>query len=140
MRRSLLTCLAIITAAGLYAQTTPEKLSLSLVTGYERQDLKWSIAGNLAGENPNVYSELQWKKVGGLSVAAALEWNVWNRVLLTADYANVFIKSGTVSDNDYNGDNRTNMVYDELFNADKGYLRDWGAGGGYIIINKKNSA
>jgi hypothetical protein len=118
-----------------YGQTRPQKLSISLGTGYARQDLKWSIAGNLAGESPNVYSELQWKKIGGQSAAAVLEWNVWGRLFFAGDYAHVFIHTGSVTDNDYNGDNRTDMSYNERFNADKGYLRDWKAAAGYKLIN-----
>ncbi len=117
-----------------YGQAKPQKLSLSLTTGYSQQDLKWSIAGNIAGKNPNVYSELQWTKVGGQSVAAALDWNIWGKLLLAANYSHVYIRSGTVTDNDYNGDNRTNMVYNQRFNADKGYSRDWSASAGYKLI------
>lgn len=107
-------------------------------TGYEMQDLGWSIAGNIAGGNPNIYSELKWKKVGGGYVSAALQWNVWNKILLTADYSRSFIRSGTVSDNDYSGDNRTNPVYNEIFDADKGYTQVWSAGAGYVLISGNN--
>ncbi|MBB5394157.1 hypothetical protein [Mucilaginibacter sp. AK015] len=136
MKKILFTCFLTFAAIGGYAQTAPRKLSLNVTTGYGQQDLKWSIAGNLAGQNPNIYSELQWKKVGGVLLTATGEWNVWKRFMLTAGYANVFTTSGTVRDNDYNGDNRTNMVYDDLFDADKGYLRDWSIGAGYVLINK----
>ncbi|MDB5126867.1 hypothetical protein [Mucilaginibacter sp.] len=129
----------LLTVAGtsaLYGQTGSQKLSLTVTTGYAQQDLKWSIAGNLAGESPNIYSELQWKKTGGQPVAAALEWNVWDKLSLMADYSHTFISTGTVTDNDYNGDNRTNRTYNELFNADKGHLRDWSIGTGYKLIDK----
>jgi hypothetical protein len=139
MRRIFATCLCILySTCLLYAQSTPKKLQLSLGTGYQREDFKWSIAGNLQGQSPNIYSELQWKKVGGQSVAASLQWNFWNKLMLMGDYRRVSNKSGTVRDNDYNGDNRTNPAYDQSFDADKGFTRDLAVGVGYKLIDNNN--
>nr|WP_294942910.1 hypothetical protein [uncultured Mucilaginibacter sp.] len=139
MRRIFITCLCVLySTAQLYAQTTPKKLQVSLGTGYQREGLKWSIAGNLQGQSPNIYSELQWKKVGGQSVAASLQWNFWNKLMLMGDYRRVSIKSGTVRDNDYNGDNRTSPAYDQLFDADKGFTREIAIGLGYKLIDNEN--
>jgi hypothetical protein len=121
----------------LHAQSLQKKLQLDLSTGYQREDLKWSIAGNLDGQNPNIYSELQWKKVGGQSIAASLQWNFWNKLMLMGAYQRVAIKSGTVRDNDYSGDNRTNPAYDQLFDADKGFTRDMAIGLGYKLIDNE---
>jgi outer membrane protease len=121
----------------LHAQSLQKKLQLGISTGYQREDLKWSIAGNLDGQNPNIYSELQWKKVGGQSVAAALRWNFWNKLMLMGGYQRVSIRSGTARDNDYNGDNRTNPAYDQLFDADKGFTRDIAIGLGYKLIDNE---
>lgn len=121
----------------LQAQSLQKKLQLTLNTGYQREDLKWSIAGNLDGQNPNIYSELQWKKVGGQSIAAALRWNFWNKLMLMGGYQRVSIRSGTVRDNDYNGDNRTNSAYDQIFNADRGFTRDLAIGFGYKLIDNE---
>ena len=121
----------------LHAQSLQKKLQLDLSTGYQREDLKWSIAGNLDGQNPNIYSELQWKKVGGQSIGAALQWNFWNKLMLMGAYQHVSIQSGTVRDNDYTGDNRTNPAYDQLFDADKGFTRDLAIGLGYKLIDNE---
>ncbi|MBK0379876.1 hypothetical protein [Mucilaginibacter segetis] len=139
MKRPIIICLGILLNAGLlFAQAIQKKVQLNLSTGYQQQDLKWSIAGNQAGQNPNIYSELQWKKVGGQLIAGELQWNFYKKLSLTAGFSHVYIGSGTVSDNDYNGDNRTNRVYSELFNADKGFTRSWSAGVGYMIFNTQN--
>lgn len=136
MRRSFISCLWLLLGTGvLNAQSVQPKVQLNLQTGFERQDLSWSIAGNISGQNPNIYSELQWRKVGGQSVSAALQWNFYSKFALTADYSRTSIRSGTVTDNDYNGDNRTNPVYDELFDADKGYTRALSAGLGFVLVN-----
>jgi outer membrane protease len=131
-----LTCIFILLSPCLlYAQRVQQKLELNVAAGYERQDLKWSIAGNAEGKNPNIYSELQWQKVGGATVSADLQWNFFNKFSLTANYSHGSIQSGIVTDNDYNGDNRTDPAYDQLFNANKGSTKALSAGLGYIIID-----
>ncbi|TFF40089.1 hypothetical protein [Mucilaginibacter psychrotolerans] len=136
MKKQLIALMYALACAGvLHAQSQPDKLQLSISTGYQREDFKWSIAGNQDGQNPNIYSELQWKKLGGQSVAASLQWNFWGRLLLTGGYERTAIQSGTVRDNDYNGDNRSNPAYNQLFYADKGFTRAIIAGLGYKLIN-----
>ena len=136
MRRILISCLPLLLCGGLLcAQPIQKTIQLKLATGYQREDLNWSIAGNQDGQSPNIYSELQWKKVGGQSLSASLQWNFWNRLVLTGEYSHVAIRSGTVSDHDYNGDNRTDPAYAQLFNADKGFTRDILAGLGYRVLN-----
>ncbi|AMR30788.1 hypothetical protein A0256_04795 [Mucilaginibacter sp. PAMC 26640] len=136
MRSIFIQCLLVLLSAGLVrAQPLQKKLEISVVTGYERQGLNWSIAGNQNGQSPNIYSELQWKKVSGQSVSASLQWNFWNKLVLMGDYSRIFIRSGTVTDNDYNGDNRTDPAYNQLFDADRGFTRELRAGLGYRLVN-----
>ena len=138
MSKFSLSCILLLAwSIQLAAQPKAPKLAIGLSTGTVRQDFKWSIAGNLAGESPNVFSELHWEKVGGQSVATTVVWNVWDRLLLTGDYAHVFIRSGMVTDQDYSGNNRSSMVYNERFNADKGSTSNWSAGAGYKLINDR---
>ncbi|OOQ57624.1 hypothetical protein [Mucilaginibacter pedocola] len=136
MRISTIICLYIFFGtAALHAQ---QKIHLDIATGYQREDFKWSIAGNLQGQSPNIYSELQWKKLGGQTISANLQWNFSGRLMLIGAYSRTSIRTGTVRDNDYNGDNRTNPAYDELFDADKGFTRDIVAGLGYRLIQTEN--
>ena len=138
MSKFSLSCLLLLALSiQLAAQPNAPKLAIGLSTGMVRQDFKWSIAGNLAGESPNVFSELHWEKLGGQSMSTTLIWNVWDRLLLAGDYAHVFIRSGMVTDQDYSGDNRSGMVYNERFNADKGSTSNWSAGAGYKLINDR---
>src|ERR1700742_430032 len=60
-------------------QAAEGRLEVCLSTGYERQDFRWSIAGNSAGQDPNVYSELKWRAVGGPAVGLDLKWGVCGR-------------------------------------------------------------
>ncbi|MDN5288678.1 MAG: hypothetical protein JWR38_4952 [Mucilaginibacter sp.] len=124
-----------MSAQWLYAQSIEKKLQVSLATGYQQENFHWSIAGNSNGQNPNVYSELKWQHVGGQTINATAQWNVWKRFSLYADYSKQFILSGTVTDTDYGADNRSNATYHETFNADKGNTQSWNAGAGFILFN-----
>jgi hypothetical protein len=117
------------------AQDIEPKVQLSLSSGYQRENFHWSIAGNTNGQNPNVYSELKWKNVSGQAYNAALQWNIWNKVMLYGSYNRVAVRSGSISDIDYNGDNRTDAVYDENFSDNKGNTSAWSAGAGYRLFN-----
>ena len=98
-----------------------DRVQLTVATGYQRSDLRWSIAGNSAGQHPNVYSELKWRGVGGVSAGAALSWNLWRNWVVLGEGCRTFTASGSVSDRDYAGDNRTSPVYAGDFSARKGY-------------------
>ena len=133
-RHSLILLFFFACTFKLLAQDNPAKVSVNVGTGFTRQNLNWSIAGNLAGKSPNIYSELQWENVGGQSLPSAVVWNFADRLLVAADYSHVFLNSGAVTDRDYSGDNRSNMVYNQRFNADKGHASDWSLGAGYQLL------
>jgi hypothetical protein len=117
------------------AQDVEPKLQLSLSSGYHRENFHWSIAGNTNGQNPNIYSELKWKDVGGTAYNASLQYNVWKQVILYGSYSRVSVTSGSVSDIDYSQDNRTDPVYNESFSDNKGSTSAWTAGIGYRLFN-----
>jgi len=119
----------------LYAQSIEKKLQLYLATGYQQENFHWSIAGNSDGQNPNIYSELKWKHLGGQNMSAAVQWNVWKRFSLYASYSKQYLSSGTVNDTDYSTDNRGNATYNETFNSNEGNTQAWQAGAGFILIN-----
>ena len=53
---------AVVAPVGAIAEETDilKTAQLSLLTGYRADNLDWNIAGNIDGENPNVFSELVW--------------------------------------------------------------------------------
>lgn len=114
-----------------------QAVELSLGAGYQQENFRWSIAGNSNGQNPNIYSELKWKKIGGPSIHAALQWNIWKALFIDAAYSRAFLTTGTVSDKDYAGDNRTQNIYDETFSGREGFLQSFAAGVGYNILQQK---
>jgi hypothetical protein len=125
----------MLSARSLYAQSGGNKLQFDITDGYQRENFHWSIAGNSNGQNPNVFSELKWTKLAGQSIAAALQWNVYQKFNVYANYTRQFITSGTVYDSDYSNDNRSGNTYNEMFNAGKGHTQGWALGAGYHVIN-----
>ncbi|GGB17460.1 hypothetical protein GCM10011511_46560 [Puia dinghuensis] len=101
--------------------------------GYHQENLRWSIAGNSAGTNPNIYSELKWRHVGGLAVDAALRYGMGRRWVFFAEGSRVFTSTGRVSDMDYAGNNRTFPLYNQNFNGGNGYSYAFAAGAGYRL-------
>jgi len=106
---------------GRVASPGQDRVQVQVLGGYQQENLRWSIAGNSAGRNPNVYSELKWHGVDGLSSGVALSWEVWRRLLVLAEGSRMFTSSGTVSDTDYGGDDRTDRIYGRSFESHKGY-------------------
>ncbi len=112
-----------------------QKVQVELYSGNQQQDLHWSIAGNSSGQHPNVYSELKWKDISGISAGGALTGDVWRRWLVFAEGARLWTRKGSVTDTDYGEDNRTDPVYKERFGAQDGYSYSAGAGIGYRVLN-----
>ena len=139
MRKIITGCLFLLFCdEALIAQNISKRLQFGLSSGYERHNLNWSIAGNISGQSPNIFSELNWKGVSGPSVSAMMQYTLWKRFVGMASYSHVFIRLGRVTDHDYNGDNRTNTVYNETFNSNRGNLYQWNIGLGYELINNEN--
>jgi hypothetical protein len=126
----------ILCARLAYAQQADSKLQVDIGTGYQKENFRWSISGNIKGQNPNVLSELKWTNIGGQNVATAVSYNIWKCFVVYSDYSYQFISSGTVNDSDYDADNRGNNTYSQTFNANKGSASLWNLGAGYIIFNK----
>jgi hypothetical protein len=99
--------------------------------GYHQENLRWSIAGNSAGQAPNIYSELKWRRVVGAAVDARLNYAPGRRWVFFAEGSRVFTRAGRVSDKDYAGDNRTHVLYNQDFEGSDGYAYAIAAGAGW---------
>ncbi|RFM27358.1 omptin family outer membrane protease [Deminuibacter soli] len=120
----------------LCAQTTAVN-EVSIYSGYGQGNFRWSIAGNTHGQSPNIYSELKWHAIGGAVLGAHVHYEVWPKWLLEADFNQVFLSTGKVSDRDYAGDNRTQNIYDGHFSGADGHLRSFSGGVGYRLIQRR---
>lgn len=110
------------------AQDLPGRLQLSVAGGYRQDNLRWSIAGNADGQNPNILSELRWERVGGSVTTVHMRSGLFDHWQLEGEYERMFYSSGKVYDTDYGGNDRTNVVYAAQFHAGKGGADYWQAG------------
>lgn len=103
-------------------ESSQETLQVGIQTGYRAENVRWSIAGNLQGQDPNIYSELIWKQVDGLLCAADVRWKAYRSLEVSAHFSMVSISGGKATDTDYHGDNRTDVAYYGYFDAGQGSL------------------
>ena len=112
------------------------QVRVAVSTGYEREDFHWSIAGNSAGQDPNIYSELKWRHVGGIFARVDLQWAVWKRWRVMASGSRTFTRWGSMTDTDYGLDNRHDVLYHQQFPVNGGYSEAASAGVGYVLFDK----
>ena len=112
----------------------PGQVRVAVSTGYEREDLRWSIAGNGAGQDPNIYSELKWRNAGGVFAGADVQWTLWKRWRVAACGSRRFTRWGSMTDTDYGLDNRHDVLYHEQFPVTGGYSESGSLGVGYVVV------
>jgi len=110
------------------------RFRVSISSGYEREDLRWSIAGNSAGQDPNIYSELKWHGVSGFLTRAEILWEVSGRWRVMAGGCRTFTRSGSMTDTDYGLDNRHDVLYHQEFPVRGGYSEAGSTGIGYAFF------
>ncbi|KHJ37445.1 hypothetical protein PBAC_24070 [Pedobacter glucosidilyticus] len=89
----------------LFAQN--KGISFSFAPKYQKDDLRWSIAGNSQGQNPNILSELTWNDLHSFGFNTALSIPLKRNFALEATLDKAFIFKGWANDTDYTEDNRT---------------------------------
>lgn len=118
-----------------------------------REDLTWSIAGNMEGTNPNILSELDWSEVGSIGFRAGINHPIRKRFSGFLDFSLRRILFGTVTDTDFQSDDRTDHVFFAEEDAGKGQVFQGSAGllvqivqdgdlrlalgGGYGLLNQQ---
>lgn len=109
-----------------FAQNSPinNKPSISTLNiqpkvGYSISKTSFNIAGNELGKNPNVLSELIWDPTNALEYG--LEFKVMHKkFVLNADFLLQKTLNGSVTDFDYDGDNRTQRFTELYLSNHKG--------------------
>ena len=131
--------LVVILPIQLIAQANDRRiLDISLSAGLMADNLKWSIAGNLNGTNPNIYSELIWKDMLASQVKLDIQYDFWKHFFFLADVSGGFILSGSATDSDYEQDNRTSRTFYAKLNSDRGMSYTIHPLIGYTIVASKN--
>lgn len=101
--------------------------------GYRRDALKFNIAGDLSGNNPNILSELTWKNIQSVQFQSQGQLVFLNHLVLDAKIGYGRIFSGDNQDSDYLGDDRTFEFSRSNNSADKGDLQDYSGGVGFSL-------
>jgi len=118
-------CLLILLLYSSLLRGQTDRLHFSLLSGYQQENFRWSIAGNSSGNNPNIYSELIWRQLAGPLAGVEGEWNFWRSFRVRSVFSRLFIVSGKVTDSDYQGDDRTSRSYYGAFDSNKGSTVSW---------------
>lgn len=103
--------------------------------GFHRTDLRWSIAGNKQGKDPNILSELIWKDLKGPQAGLKLKYGIAKRFMAKIDFSMADITSGDATDADYASDDRQDVFYNEKFQSDAGFDLSFSAALAYVLIS-----
>jgi hypothetical protein len=122
----------------LYAQTLGIKdLRISAGGVFSKEDLDWSIAGNIKGENPNIFSELIWSDLKSAGFELAVSGDVYRKIYLDLNLFRSTINSGKSTDSDYEGDDRASRVFYAQLNSNRGSIKSYTAGLGYALVRNR---
>lgn len=111
--------------------------NLSIKAGAEtrKEDFRWSIAGNKEGKDPNIYSELIFNPVRAAGYYVHADYRFFNRMSVRASYKHMYTYKGSVTDFDYDGDNRTIPATQLYLNSNKGNMRALNGNVYYDLLN-----
>ncbi len=113
--------------------------NISLASGVRADNLDWNISGTLAGDGPNVLSELSWEDLRSFqlrltgSFELAVEGVRWFHPYFQTQFATGRIYAGENQDSDYDGDNRTDEFSRSNNAADRGNMLDFSLAAGQKI-------
>ncbi len=117
---------SFLTVKGAYA----EDAGMEFGVGHRVDNLRWDIAGNTGGTNPNILSELKWQDLQITEFRLKAEKNI-RPVYLKGSFGYGAVYNGANQDSDFNGDNRTLEFSRSNNRSDSGSVWDASLGLGY---------
>ncbi len=136
-KRSLFLFLLSFSVA-LSSTAQEKKFSIEVGPEYRNTDFRWNIAGNMQGQNPNVLSELIFKPINAAGIHTKVEYNIIDNFSMNAHYDRLWTYTGSVTDFDYDGDNRTNPTTELYLQSNKGHARSVGVNFDYHFFRKND--
>jgi hypothetical protein len=107
MKTSCLLCILWLTAPNHVHAIDRWEYKLDLEYGLRTDQLDWNIAGDLAGTNPNIASELKWNNVGFHEARLGFRF-IGDQTWYVKGYTSTgWGFQGTNQDSDYNSDDRS---------------------------------
>jgi len=101
--------------------------------GVREDQLKWNIAGDVTGNNPNILSELSWTDIRAMVIGVQFEGYSKSNWYFSGYYNYGIIYSGSNQDSDYFSDNRQDEFSRSNNNSDGGNTQDISFAIGYRL-------
>ncbi len=114
------------------------ELDFQVLLGQRIDEVRFDIAGNLEGTEPNVLSELTWSDLKMRQIKATANLAISDRFLFDGMIASADIYQGDNQDSDYLGDNRSMEFSRSNNRSDDGDVFDLATGIGYRFHLKNN--
>lgn len=130
MRKTFFIIAAALLCLPQPAHAAKEEADITVTAGKRVDNLDWSIAGVIFGNQVNVLSELTWRDLESYQLKARARLYL-DRVYLRGYASYAFIVSGENQDSDYAGNDRTLEFSRSINRSDSGNLWDISGGAGY---------
>lgn len=123
--------MSALTTVAAYAADLRWDGSVGVHVGPRKDELKWNISGTPKGDNPNIFSELNWKnlEIRQIQTTGTLLLThsslLWSRTQFRVAYGYGDIFDGENQDADYLGDDRTDRNSLIINDAGDGDVRDF---------------
>jgi opacity protein-like surface antigen len=131
-QRLLASCLCFLLPC--LAFTQEPVVAVQVNAGRASENFNWSIAGNMQGQNPNILSELKWRKLQGPVFEGKMTVRIRERFFVKGGLTFMDIRKGTATDTDYGSDNRTNPTYHKQLISNEGNTREHSISAGYTFF------
>lgn len=102
----------------------------------EKENFRWSIAGNEQGKDPNVLSELIYSPIRSAGFSLRSTIHPIRKLSVSLGYKQVINYAGRATDTDYDSDNRNDIVYFGDFESKTGDDKKVSASVGYVWVDK----
>lgn len=119
--------------------TEDKEFKFDYMAGYRIDNLVWTIAGDMSGNNPNILSELTFSDLKIIQGEILITKSLTDKLYLIGDLELGIIINGKNQDSDYLGDNRTREFSRSYNDCNGNAVFDISTALGYYLIPKSES-